>query len=148
MSLEIRIAEDLKSAMRAKDQSRMRAIRAIKAAILLKKTDGSGSQITEEDEIKLLQKLVKSRRESLDIYQKQNREDLAKIEREEIEVISEYLPAPLSDAELGTIIDEIIAEQGATSMKDMGRVMGLVNQKVAGKADGRKIAEMVKGKLG
>jgi uncharacterized protein YqeY len=148
MTLEQKIANDLKEAMKSKDQAAMRAIRAIKAAILLFKTDGSGEELTPEKEIKLLQKLVKQRQDSLDIYTKQGREDLAVVEREEIEVIQRYLPEQLSEARLKEVISGIIAESGATSVKDMGKVMGVANQLLAGKADGKMIAAVVKELLG
>lgn len=148
MTLEQKIANDLKEAMKSKDQAAMRAIRAIKAAILLFKTDGSGEELTPEKEIKLLQKLVKQRQDSLDIYTKQGREDLAVVEREEIEVIQRYLPEQLSEAKLKEVIAGIIAETGATSVKEMGKVMGVANQQLAGKADGKMIAAVVKELLG
>lgn len=144
MSLETRIMEDLKEAMKAKDQAAMRGIRAIKSAILLFKTDGSGSELDEASEIKLLQRLVKQRQDSLDIYTQQNREDLAQVEKEEIGVIMRYLPKQLEGAELEAVISEIIAAVGATSVKDMGKVMGAANQQLAGKADGKSISEVVK----
>jgi uncharacterized protein YqeY len=144
MSLEKIIMKDLKTAMKQKDQAALRAIRAVKAAILLLKTDGAHNEITAADELKLLQKLVKQRRESLDIYEKQGREDLAIKEKEEIEVISRYLPTQLSLEEIKSEVEKIVAETGASSMKDMGRVMGLANQKMAGKADGKAIAVLVK----
>lgn len=148
MTLEQRITADMKTAMKAKDKVSLRGIRAIKSAILLQKTDGSGTELDADGEIALLQKLVKSRQDSLDIYTKQNREDLAVTEREEIEVISKYLPEQLSDEELGNLIDEVIAKTGASSMKDMGKVMGMANKQAAGRADGKTIASLVKQKLG
>lgn len=144
MTLEEKINVDLKEAMKAKDQVALRGIRAIKSAILLSKTDGSGKALNEESEIKLLQKLVKQRKDSLDIYEKQNREDLAVKEREEIEVIEKYLPEQLDEGALEPIIAEIIAQTGASSMKDMGKVMGMASKKLAGKADGKMISGVVK----
>lgn len=144
MSLEKKINSDLVAAMKAKDAVALRSIRAIKASILLLKTDGSGNEIMEADEIKMLQKLVKQRKDSLDIYMKQKREDLAVKEREEIEIIEKYLPAQLSDEDLKSIIGEIIAQTGAASMKDMGRVMGIASKKLAGQADGKRISGIVK----
>ena len=144
MTLQDRITPDLKTAMRAKDQAGLRGIRAIKQAILLQQTDGSGTTLDEAGEIALLQKLVKSRQESLDIYTEQGREDLAQPEREEIEVISRYLPEPLSDDKLEALIKEVIAETGATSMRDMGKVMGQAGERVAGRADGKQVAATVK----
>lgn len=147
MSLEDTIMQDLRAAMKAKDQATMRTIRAIKSAILLRKTDGSGTDISEDEEVKILQKLVKSRRESLDIYRKQNREDLAKTEEEEIAVLERYLPAAMGEEEAGAFVDDIIAEVGASSMKDMGRVMGIASQKAAGRIDGKMLAQLVKSRL-
>ncbi len=139
--------ENLKSAMKAKDEPSVRAIRAIKAAIQVRKTDGSGKAIEPEEEIKLIQKLIKQRKESLDIYEKQSRQDLAKIEREEIEVLSKYLPAQLTEDEIRKIVKDIIEELGANSMKDMGKVMGVASNRLAGQADGKTLASVVKGFL-
>ena len=147
MTLEEKITQDLKTAMKAKDQVALRTIRSIKSAILLKKTDGSGEDIDEAAEIKMLQKLVKSRADSLAIYEEQGREDLAKVEREEIEVLKKYLPQPLEEAALIEIVNEVVKEVGATSMKDMGKVMGIVSKKVAGRADGKLLAGIVRSTL-
>jgi uncharacterized protein YqeY len=144
MSLEEKINKDLVIAMKAKDEVTLRGIRAIKSAIQLAKTDGSGQAIDEAREVQMLQKLVKTRQESLDIYTKNNREELAQKEREEIEVIKRYLPAMLEGAELEAILKQIVAETGATSAKDMGKVMGAANKQLAGKADGRAISDIVK----
>lgn len=144
MSLEKKIAQDIKAAMRAKDKVALRGIRAVKAALLLAKTDGSSGEMTEEKEIKLLQKLVKSRRDSYDIYTKQNRPDLAVVEKEEIEVIEKYLPQQMGEEELKAALAEIIAKTGATSMRDMGKVMGMASKQFAGRADGRAISTAVK----
>jgi uncharacterized protein YqeY len=144
MSLEVKITNDLKEAMKNKDQAALRSVRAIKAAILLFKTDGSGNALDETAEIKILQKLVKQRQDSLDIYTKQGREDLAVTEREEITFIQKYLPAQMSAEDMKTAIQAIIAETGATSAKEMGKVIGLANQRLAGKAEGKVIAAMVK----
>jgi uncharacterized protein YqeY len=148
MSLEKQVMQDLKTAMKAKDQAALRGLRAIKSAILLAKTDGSGKEITEDVEIKMLQKLVKQRQESLAIYEKQGREDLAVTEREEIEVIQRYLPEPLSEDELKAKLQEIIAQVGAESMRDMGKVMGVASKTFGGRADGKTISAMVKQLLG
>lgn len=147
MTLEELIMEDLKTAMREKNEAAKRGIRAIKAAILLAKTDGSGQGVNQDREIQILQKLVKQRRESLEIYQKENREDLAQTEREEIEVIEKYLPKALTPEELESALKEIIAETGAASPKDLGKVMGIASKRLAGKADGKAISEMVKSLL-
>jgi uncharacterized protein YqeY len=144
MNLEAKITNDLKEAMKSKDQAALRSVRAIKAAILLFKTDGSGNELNEDHEIKILQKLVKQRQDSLDIYVKQGREDLAVTEREEIAIIQQYLPAQLSEAELKAALQAIILETGATSGKEMGKVIGLANQRLAGKAEGKAIAALVK----
>jgi uncharacterized protein YqeY len=144
MSLEAKINEDLKVAMKAKDEIALRGIRAIKSAIMLIKTDGSGVELNETSEVQLLQKLVKTRQESLDIYLKNDRPALAEIEKEEIAVIKKYLPAMLEGAELEAILTQIVAETGATSAKDMGKVMGVANKQLAGKADGRAISDIVK----
>lgn len=144
MSLENKIVEDLKAAMKAKDKKRLRGIRAIKAAILLEKTKGSDHTISEGDEIKILQKLVKQRKDSLAIYEEQGREDLAITEKEEIEVIEQYLPEQLSPEELAAQVKAIIEQVGATSMRDMGKVMGMATKAFAGKADGKSISAKVK----
>lgn len=141
MNLETRIMNDLKEAMKAKDQAAVRSIRSIKSALLLQKTDGSGEEMTPDKEIKLLQKLVKQRQDSLDIFVKQGREDLAVIEREEIAVLVKYLPAQLSADELRSEIQAIITELDS---KEMGKIIGAANQKLAGKTEGKLIAAMVK----
>ena len=145
MSLEQKIMGDLKTAMLAKDEKALRSLRAIKAAILLAKTsEGAGGELKEDDEIKLLQKLVKQRKDSLDIYQQQNRTDLAQKEKEEIEIIEKFLPKQLSADELKSEVAAIISEVGASSPADMGKVMGAATKKLAGKADGKTISALVK----
>lgn len=145
MSLEQKIMPELKAAMLAKDEKSTRSLRAIKAAIIVAKTaEGAGGELKEEDEVKLLQKLVKQRRDSLEIFRQQNREDLASREQEEIEVIERFLPKQMSQEELKDEIQKIIAESGATSAAEMGKVMGLANKKLAGKADGKTISAVVK----
>ena len=144
MSLEQLIMTDLKNAMKAKDQAALRGIRAIKSAILLAKTDGSGTELTEDGEIKLLQKLIKQRKESHRVFTEQGREDLAQVEAEEIEVIQKYLPEQMSEDDLRSALEKIIADTGAESMKDMGRVMGTASKQFAGKADGKTISGIVK----
>lgn len=145
MSLEQKIQADLKTAMLAKDEKTVRSLRAIKAAIILAKTsEGAGGEIREEDEIKLLQKLVKQRKDSLEIFQQQNRADLAQKEQEEIEVIEKFLPKQLSAEELRGIVAGIIAETGASSPADMGKVLGVATKQLAGKADGKAISALVK----
>lgn len=148
MSLTDRINVDMKEAMKAKDQVTLRGVRAIKSALMMLLTEaGAAKELTEDQELQVLQKLVKTRRDSLDIYKQQNREDLAAKELEEIEVIERYLPKQLSDEEVEAIIAEVVSETGANSMKDMGKVMGMASKRLAGKADNRKISEMVKAKL-
>lgn len=145
MSLEQKIMGELKTAMLAKDEAGLRSLRAVKAAILLAKTsEGAGGELKEEDEIKLLQKLVKQRKDSLEIFQQQNRADLAKKEEEEIAVIEKFLPQQLSAEELKGIIAAIITEVGASSPADMGKVMGVATKQLAGKTDGKAISTMVK----
>lgn len=148
MSLETKLVTDLKSAMKAKDKIALRGIRAIKSAILLAKTDGTGNEITEEVEIKMLQKLIKQRKDSLEIFEKQGREDLAVVEREEIGIIEKYLPAQMSQEDLEAFLTKVIADTGATSMRDMGKVMGMASKQLAGKADGKTISLTVKKLLG
>ena len=145
MSLEQEVMAGLKTAMLAKDEKGLRSLRAIKAAILLAKTtEGAAGEIKQEDEVKLLQKLVKQRKESLAIYEQQNRADLAKKEQEEIEVIEKFLPSPLNAEELKSMLSAIIKEVDAQSPADMGKVMGAASKQLAGKADGKAISEAVK----
>ena len=145
MSLEEKVMTDLKEAMKSKDEGMLRGIRAIKSAILLAKTEHAApKELTEEHEIKLLQKLVKSRKDSLEIYVQQNREDLAKKEREEIAVIEKYLPQQMSADELRTELKKIIEQVGAKSPQEMGKVMGVATKQFAGKADGKTISTLVK----
>jgi len=145
MSLEQKIMTDLKAAMLAKDEASLRSLRAIKAAILLAKTaEGGSGNLKEEDEIKLLQKLVKQRKDSLEIYRQQNRTDLAQKEEEEINVIEKFLPQQLSPEELKDLLTKIVAETGATTAADMGKVMGIASKQLAGKADGKTISAVVK----
>ena len=145
MSLEINIMTELKAAMIAKNEAALRGLRAIKAALLLAKTaEGKVSEITEDDEIKILQKLAKQRKDSLEIFVAQNREDLAQKERDELEVIEKFLPKQMTEEELREAIQQVIAEVGATSGADMGKVMGSASKKLAGKTDGKAISAMAK----
>lgn len=144
MALEQKVMDELKQAMRAKDEVALRTLRAIKSAILLEKTSGSGKELTEAEELKMLQKLAKQRKDSLDIYTQQNREDLAQKEREELEVIEKFLPKQMSAEELEAQLKDIIAQVGASSPADMGKVMGAATKQLAGKADGKAISETVK----
>lgn len=145
MSLETRINTDIKEAMKAKDQAKLRALRSIKSAILLAKTEKGGSdELSEEQEMKILSKMAKQRKDSLTIFQEQKRDDLAQKEQEELDVIQNFLPEMLSEAEIEAQVQAIITETGAEGMKDMGRVMGMASKKMAGKADGGVISGIVK----
>ena len=145
MSLETQVMELLKEAMKAKDEGTMRGLRAIKAEIIKAKTEpGAGGIVTADGELKLLQKLVKQRKDSLEIYVQQNRADLASKETEEITVIEIFLPKQLSEADLKAAVAAIITSVGATSVADMGKVMGVASKKLAGKADGKTISAAVK----
>ena len=145
MSLEDKVMTDLKAAMLARDEKAVRSLRAIKSAIINAKTaEGAGGILKEEDEAKMLQKLVKQRKESLEIFEKQNRPDLAQIEREEIVIIEKFLPQQLTIEELKVIIAGIIKDSGASSPADMGKVMGIASKQLAGKADGKTISGIVK----
>lgn len=144
MSLESKIMNDIKIAMKAKDKEKLEALRAVKSALLLLKTDKSSTLMNEAAEISLLQKLVKQRKDSAEIYKQQNREDLYNKEIIEAEIIGNYLPKQLSDEELNKAIEKIIKSTGATSMADMGKVMGITGRELSGKADGKRIAEIVK----
>ena len=131
--------------MIAKDKTRLGALRSIKSLILLEETkSGAKAEITEEDELKLLTKAAKQRKDSADIYQQQNRDDLYEVEMAELKVLQEFLPAAMSDEEITAAIKEIIAQTGASSPKDMGKVMGVASKQLAGKADGKVISEKVK----
>lgn len=145
MSLEAKIMDELKTAMKAKDEAALRTLRAIKAAIIIEKTsEGAADVLSEATETKMLQKLAKQRRDSLDIFTKQNREDLAAKEREELAIIEKFLPKQMTADELATAVKAIIAEVGATTAADMGKVMGVASKQLAGKADGKAISETVK----
>lgn len=145
MSLEQKIMTELKAAMLAKNEGALRSLRAVKAAILLAKTsEGAGGELKEEDETKLLQKLVKQRRDSLEIFQQQGRADLAQKEQEELDVIEKFLPKQLTPEELKEAVAGIIAATGASSPADMGKVMGAATKQLAGKADGKAISALVK----
>ncbi len=145
MSLEKAINEDIKSAMLAKDKKKLEALRAVKAAILLTKTDKSFTgEIAPETEMKILQRLVKQRKESADLYKAQQRNDLFEEEMFQVSVIEKYLPAQMSEDEIRTIIKSIISDTGASTVKDMGKVMGIASKNLAGKADNKVIAAIVK----
>lgn len=145
MSLEEKINGDLKEAMKNKDEATLRGVRAVKQAILLAKTEpGAGKELSSEQEIKLLQKLVKQRKDSLEIYERENRADLAAKEKEEIAVIEKYLPQQLSADELKVVLKKIIAETGASTPQQMGRVMGIATKQLAGQSDGKTISALLK----
>lgn len=145
MSLETNVMARMKDAMKAKDEAALRTLRAIKAGIILAKTsEGAGGEISEAEEVKMLQKLAKQRKDSLEIFRQQNREDLAIKEQEELDIINTFLPAQLEGEALEKVIREIIAETGATGPADMGKVMGAATKKLAGQADGKAISAMVK----
>jgi hypothetical protein len=149
MELEKLINNDIKNAMLARDPEKLEALRAIKAALLLEKTkEGTTGEIPESVELKLLQKLVKQRRESADIYAAANRDDLAKKERFEASIIETYLPKQLGEAEITEKIKQIIAQTQASSVKDMGKVMAVASKDFAGKADNKTVSEIVKKLLG
>ncbi|MCB0448770.1 GatB/YqeY domain-containing protein [Mariniflexile maritimum] len=148
MSLQQNIMTALKEAMKAKDQTALTALRAVKSAILLAQTEsGAQSELTEEQELKMLQKLVKQRKDSAAIYLAQNREDLAAPELAEAEIISQFLPEAMSEEAIADVVVATIKKVGAEGMKDMGKVMGIVSQELAGKADGKTISNIVKQKL-
>ncbi len=148
MSLEEKIMAEMKDAMKSKNEAALRGLRAIKAEIIKAKTEpGAGGQVTAEGEAKLLQKMVKQRRDSLEIFQQQNRTDLAQKEEEEIAIIERFLPKQLDEAELKTALQAIIAETGASSIADLGKVMGVASKKLAGLADGKAINNMVRSLL-
>lgn len=145
MALEQIVNDQIKAAMLAKDAGKLRGLRAIKAAIIIAKTsEGAGGQLAEAEETKLLQKLIKQRKDSLEIYKQQNRTDLAQTEQEEIDVIGAFLPQQLSESELKSALAKIIEATGATSPADMGKVMAAATKQLAGQADGKTISAMVK----
>ncbi len=148
MSLQLEVMSALKDAMKAKDQMALTALRAVKSAILLAQTEtGVKEDLTEEQELKILQKQVKQRKDSAAIFLEQSREDLAAPELAEAEVISQFLPEALSEEEIEKVVVMTIESLGANGMKDMGKVMGMVNKEIAGQADGKTISTIVKAKL-
>lgn len=147
MSLQSEIMVAMKAAMKAKNQTALAALRAVKSEILLAQTSGEGAELTEEQEIKILSKLVKQRKDSATIYREQNREDLAIPEIDQADVISAFLPEALSEAEIEQVVVKVIELVNAQSMKDMGKVMGMVSNQLAGQADGKTISNIVKMKL-
>lgn len=147
MGLQQKVMEDMKAAMRAKDAVALEALRAIKSAILLAQTASSSKELSEKDELKILQKLVKQRRDSAQIFNEQNRSDLAEPEINQAKIIEKFLPEQLSEQEIAKIVKQIITDTGAASMSDMGKVMGAANAKLAGRADGKTISTIVKREL-
>ena len=148
MSLELKITTALKEAMKSKNQMALMALRAVKSAILLHKTQKSSvGELSHEDELKILQKLVKQRKESADIYKNQNRLELSEVELNQASIIESFLPKQMSHDEVSLVVDQIINKLGATTMKDMGKVMGLASKELSGKSDGKTISEIVRKKL-
>ena len=148
MSLENKIMTAMKESMKSKDQTSLRSLRAIKSAIILQKTQkGSSDEISNEDELKILQKLVKQRKDSADIYQNQDRMDLAQPELDEIKIIEKFLPEALPEKEIEEAVKKVINDTGAEGMKDMGKVMGIVTKTLMGKADGKTISTIVRNNL-
>lgn len=147
MSLEKDIMVAMKDAMKAKDQTALAALRAVKSEILLAKTSGGDDALTEDDEIKIVQKLVKQRKDSARIFSEQNREDLSEPELAQAAVLEKFLPEQMTEEEIAKVVSEIISKTGASGMKDMGKVMGMANKELAGKADGRTISSIVKSQL-
>lgn len=148
MAILYHLTDEIKAAMRAKDTLRLEALRAIKSAMMLVQTSAGGSnELTEEEEIKLVQKLVKQRKDSAQIFREQNRADLAEPEEAQAEIIAAFLPEQLTEEEIGAIVAQVIEELNATSMQDMGKVMGKASQVMAGKADGKTISTIVRNQL-
>ncbi|MGA9270906.1 MAG: GatB/YqeY domain-containing protein [Lutimonas sp.] len=147
MSLQKEVMQQMKEAMKSKDTTALEALRALKSAFLLANTSGSGVELSESDEIKIVQKLVKQRKDSAAIFNEQGREDLAEPELAQSAVLEKFLPAQMSEEEITAVIEKIIADTGASSMKDMGKVMGIASKQLAGKADGKTISGIVKSSL-
>ncbi len=147
MDLQKKVMEQMKAAMKSKDAVALESLRAIKSALLLAKTDGSGAEMTADDEIKLLQRMVKQRKDSAAIFTEQGRADLAEPELAQAKIIETFLPTQMSADEVAAVVAEVIANTGAAGMKDMGKVMGMVSKQLAGQADGKTISTLVKQKL-
>ncbi|MFD2099428.1 GatB/YqeY domain-containing protein [Flagellimonas iocasae] len=147
MDLQEKVMTEMKAAMKAKDTVALESLRAIKSAILLAKTEKVGTELSEEDEVKLVQKLVKQRKDSAAIYQQQGREDLAEPELAQVAVIEKFLPEQLTEEEIEKVVVQTIDSIGASGMQDMGKVMGIVSKELAGQADGKTISNIVKAKL-
>lgn len=148
MSLTEKINEGLKTAMKSKDEAALRALRAIKSALLLAKTSGGSGEIAEEEEMKMLQKLAKQRRESIDIFKKQNRNDLAEAEEQELSIIEGFLPKQMSEEEVRSVIQKIIKENNLSGASNIGKLMPLAMKELGGKADGKTISAIAKELLG
>ena len=145
MNLEQQVMAEMKDAMKAKNEAALRGLRAIKAEIIKAKTEpGANGELNEDTALKMLQKMMKQRKDSLEIYQQQNREDMAKKEQEEIEVIEKFMPAQMNETELKDALKKIIEQAGASSPADMGKVMGIATKQLAGQADGKSISAAVK----
>ena len=147
MNLKDQINSDIKDAMRAKDQAALRALRSVKSAVLLAETDGSGREVDDSSVLKIIQKLVKQRKESLELFENENRSDLAEKEKEELEVLEKYLPKAMDKEELHQFLKNLVDELNAESMKDMGRVMSEAQSRLAGRADGKEISAIVRNLL-
>jgi len=144
-SLEVLIQDEIKTAMKAKDREKLEALRSIKSAIMLAKTEkGARTELGRDDEVKLLQRLLKQRKEAASIFTEQGREDLATVEQQQSEIIQSFLPEAMDEAELRLLIQAVIDQVGATSQRDMGKVMGPANARIAGRAEGKKIAQIVR----
>ena len=148
MSLQTEVMTKLKEAMKAKDKVALESLRAVKSALLLAQTSGDAKELSAEDEIKLVQKLVKQRKDSAALYKEQGRNDLADPELAQVAVLEQFLPEQMSEEDLKSVIATIIEKVGASSMKDMGKVMGMASKELAGKADGKAISNVVKALLG
>jgi len=144
MSLLEKISTDIMAAMKAREMEKLEALRGIKSALLLANTAEGNKEITADDELKILQKLVKQRKESAEIYKTQNRQDLYEVEINQAKVIETYLPAQMSEEEIKAVVQDIIAQTGATSIKDMGKVMGMASKQLAGKADNSLVSRLIK----
>jgi len=144
MSLQKQVMEQMKTAMKSKDRVALESLRALKSAFLLANTSGSDVEISEEEEIKIVQKLVKQRKDSAAIFDEQGRTDLAEPEKAQAKILEQFLPKQMSEEELNGVIAEIVSKTGASSMKDMGKVMGMASKQLAGKADGKAISMVVK----
>jgi uncharacterized protein YqeY len=144
MGIQVQVMDQMKSAMKPKDKVALEALRALKSAFLLANTSGGNVELSDADEIKIVQKLVKQRKESAAIFEGQGRKDLAEPELAQAAILEQFLPAQMSEDEIKAVIEEIVAQTGASSMKDMGKVMGMASKQLAGKADGKTISMIVK----